>query len=149
MQRRLIPAAILLAYGAVLVRVLVFKNLAFNVGRLRFRISARSDQANLVPFRTIGEYLHGGHGRLIGLVNLIGNVALFVPIGVLAPIVLRGMGWRAALVLALAAGLTVEGLQALLHVGEFDIDDVILNALGVTIGFGAHAFATRRKRRGR
>jgi hypothetical protein len=40
-------------------------------------------------------------------------------------------------VLGVAAGLCIEVMQTVLRVGIFDIDDVILNALGVMIGYWA------------
>ncbi len=49
--------------------------------------------------------------------------------------VFRTMTWRRSLVLAVAVGLTLEGMEGILQVGIVDIDDVILNACGVMIGF--------------
>ena len=145
MRGRWIWGLVLAAYAAVLIRLLVFKDLMFRIGHLRFRIAARGGDHNYVPFRTIWSYLRGDHRRLIGLVNLVGNIALFVPVGLMAPLLIPGLRWRGAMVLALVSGLTIEGLQAMLQVGEFDVDDVILNGLGVVIGFGVHALFARRR----
>ena len=46
------------------------------------------------------------------------------------------MNWKKAVLWAIASGLMIEGSQVLLHVGIFDIDDVILNGVGVLLGFG-------------
>ena len=45
--------------------------------------------------------------------------------------------------LAAAAGLAIEGMQVVLRVGIFDIDDVILNALGVMIGYWTFAILAK------
>ena len=92
--------------------------------------------ANFLPFKTIGPYFLGEKGWIIAGLNLLGNIGLLVPIGILAPFVFMHMTWKRALALAIASGLLIEGMQVLLHVGIFDIDDVILNALGVLLGYG-------------
>lgn len=81
------------------------------------------------------SYLLGEKGWLIGGINLIGNIVLLISVGLLIPLVYRKMTWTTALVLAVASGLAIEGMQVLFHVGIFDIDDVILNGLGVLIGY--------------
>jgi hypothetical protein len=49
------------------------------------------------------------------------------------------MTWKESLALGIVAGLSIEVMQTVLRVGIFDIDDVILNALGVMIGNSAFA----------
>lgn len=147
MRKRWIAAVLLIAWSAILVRVLVFKNLAFSVGHLRFRIATKAGDDNFVPLRTIASYLRGDHGVLIGAVNLVGNVAPFAPIGFLVPLIFRGLAWQEQLALAVGVGLAVEGLEAAFGVGEFDVDDLILNALGVALGYGALVLTSRPPRR--
>ena len=91
--------------------------------------------ANLVPFRTILPYLVGESGWMIGGINLLGNILLLVPIGFLIPFLYRNITWKKSLAIAVAAGFVIEGMQVVLHAGIFDIDDVILNALGVMLGY--------------
>jgi len=98
----------------------------------------REGPANLVPFRTILPHLLGKRGLIIAVFNLAGNIVLLVPIGFIAPFAIRDMTWKKSLALAVAAGLAIEGMQAIFHVGIFDIDDVILNGLGVMMGYWAY-----------
>lgn len=58
--------------------------------------------------------------------------------------VFRTMTWRRSLVLAVAVGLTLEGMEGILQVGIVDIDDVILNACGVIVGFSVFSVRGRR-----
>jgi glycopeptide antibiotics resistance protein len=51
------------------------------------------------------------------------------------PFIYSTINWKRIFVLAVLAGLLIETIQALFHIGIFDIDDVILNGLGVIIGF--------------
>ena len=83
---------------------------------------------NLVPFRTFAPDIHS-------LYILAGNVLMFVPFGFFAALLWRGWGWRRALLAGLAVTLAVECCQ--LFVGRtFDIDDLLLNALGFLGGRG-------------
>ena len=143
---RLIAAVTLIVYGAVVFRVLVFKVSMLRIGHLRFRFVGESGGANLVPFRTIGSYLRGEPLSLMPMLNVAGNIVLFVPIGFLLPLVLRAVRWPSVLAMAVALGLAIEGTQAALRVGIFDIDDVILNALGVMIGYWLFAAFAKRGR---
>ena len=83
---------------------------------------------NLVPFKTFAPDIHS-------LYILAGNVLMFVPFGFFAALLWRGWNWRRALGAGFAITLFVEGCQ--LFVGRtFDIDDLLLNTLGVLCGCG-------------
>ena len=146
---QLIPACILLAYSAILIKVMVFKDVpTIRIGSLMLNFGGTDagHPANFVPFKTILPYLLGEKGLIIAGINLVGNIALLVPIGFFAPFVYRNMTWRKSLALAVAAGLVIEGMQVVFRVGIFDIDDVILNGLGVMIGYWAFTILAKRVR---
>lgn len=136
----------LIAYCAILIKVMVFKDLPIiRIGHLMFRFGGtQAGEANFVPFKTIWPYLRGDKGWLIAGLNLLGNIALLVPVGFLVPFVYRNMTWKKSLALAFAAGLAIEGMQELLRVGIFDIDDVILNGLGVVVGYWVFTMLAKR-----
>ena len=118
---------------------MVFKDMpTIRIGRLMLNFGGTdaSGQANFVPFKTILPYLLGYNGWIIAGINLVGNIVPLVPIGFLVPFVYRNMTWKKSLVLAAATGLAIEGMQVVFRVGIFDIDDLILNGLGVMIGYG-------------
>ncbi|UQZ36380.1 VanZ family protein [Paenibacillus sp. PK3_47] len=95
-------------------------------------------QYNLEPLRTVKLYfdLDNGVPFTGRLVNLLGNVAVFVPFGILLPLVNARLNS-----IILLTGYTVlyililETMQMLLRVGSFDIDDLLLNMLGVWTGY--------------
>ncbi len=62
-----------------------------------------------------------------------GNIAWFIPIGLLLPAAICIKPWQAILC---GAGLSIliEGSQYLFSVGVTDIDDLLLNTLGTAIG---------------
>jgi glycopeptide antibiotics resistance protein len=90
---------------------------------------------HLVPFGTIRAQLASGL-RHPDARELIGNVALFVPLGFLLPATARTCR-RLWVTLVVAAGLSVliETVQALLPSHATDVDDVILNTAGAALGF--------------
>ena len=148
MQKRLISAFILIAYSAILIKLLVFKTIQLKTKLLMFKFNSGTGQANFLPFKTILPYLRGEHGWSFAIINLVGNIALFVPIGFLVPFVFyRKMTWQKSLALAVAVGLAIEGMEVVFRVGIFDIDDVILNALGVMIGYWVFTISAQEKRK--
>ena len=84
------------------------------------------------------------------LLNLIGNTAMFIPSGFILPILYKRLNsfWK---VLAAGAGISlcIELLQLPFHVRATDVDDLILNTVGVAIGYGIYALvrAIRRKKK--
>jgi glycopeptide antibiotics resistance protein len=107
-----------------------------------------SNRCNIVPFRTIFYFILHSDSFRQSILNLGGNVWLFMPLGFLLPIVTwddwRGkkqfwggkltQGWYVTLV-SFSFSLLIETGQLLMEVGSFDVDDLILNTLGGWIGF--------------
>ncbi len=91
---------------------------------------------NLVPLR----FLFDVDGYTVGtwLVNVCGNIALFVPMGVFLPILwpkARTWSWGQFLLRAVLLVAAIELAQLLLMCGQGDIDDIILNVSGMCLGF--------------
>jgi glycopeptide antibiotics resistance protein len=78
------------------------------------------------------------------MVNLLGNILPFMPIGLLAPLVFRSVSWQKALLLGVVIGVSFEVMEVVFRVGIFDVDDVMLNAFGVMLGYGASVMLNRR-----
>ena len=72
--------------------------------------------------------------------NVIGNVAMFIPTGIVLPIVYRRLNslWKAAAAGAFIS-LCTEILQLPFPSRASDVDDLILNTLGVIVGYGIFA----------
>ncbi len=145
-RTRWLAACALTAYGALLVRFVVFKDIpVIRIGHMRFRFAGtHTGPGNFVPLKSIVPILTGQGNQLIAMVNLFGNIIPFMPIGLLAPLVVRSISWQKALVLGVATGLTFEVMEVVFRVGIFDVDDIILNALGVMAGYGVFVLFKRR-----
>ena len=111
---------------------------------------------NLQPFRTISNYwdvltrrdyylekwgfasIYAYQARH-AVINLVGNVVMFVPLGFFLPKVSARQRklWRTMLTTALLM-ILVEMVQLFSLRGSCDVDDVILNVLGAVIGYGIY-----------
>lgn len=96
------------------------------------------DQINLMPFHTIVEFtmalIDGWDNHAI--INLAGNIVMFIPLGFLLPyITKRALAFKQCMIISLACILGAEIIQIFTLLGSFDIDDLILNMIGVSIGF--------------
>jgi glycopeptide antibiotics resistance protein len=145
-RTRWIAACALIAYSAILIQFIVFKAIpTIHIAHMMFRFSGiRTGPANFIPFKTIGPLFSRHTNHLIAMVNLLGNILPFMPVGFLAPLICRGMTWRTALALAIAVGLSMEVMEVVFRVGIFDVDDILLNALGVMLGYCIFAMFNRR-----
>ena len=89
---------------------------------------------NLVPFSTISYFLSGKVNWLISFYNLAANIGLFIPYGIY--LMMRNQGAKLKLIIfPVTAIALIEILQFLTHRGSMDVDDLILNFLGVVIGY--------------
>lgn len=86
-----------------------------------------------VNLRLFGSYWGTAWSALI----VLANVVMFLPFGFFAALLWRGWRWRRAAALGLAVSGFVECWQ--LTVGRaFDVDDLLLNTLGVLAGYGLY-----------
>lgn len=146
LKTKFLALIFLIAYIALLIKVLVLKELPMlTIGQVMLDFGGTHEgPGNFVPFKTILPYLMGEKGLIIGGTNIVGNIALLIPTGFLLPFILQHFNWKKCRLFALAAGLSLEAMQVLLHVGIFDIDDVILNGLGVMIGYWSFIHLSRK-----
>ena len=83
------------------------------------------------------------------LLNLIGNTAMFIPLGIVWPAVFKKLNTHGKVILAgFGVSLTIEVLQLPFFGRSTDIDDLILNTLGFLIGYGIYLLV-RKLRKGR
>ena len=93
---------------------------------------------NLVLFREIRRFwvYRDVLGTAAVLLNLVGNVAAFIPYGFALPLLFDRMKNGFLTVAAcFATSLAAETIQLVSKVGSFDVDDLLLNTLGGLSGF--------------
>ena len=131
---------------AVLIRFVFYPFFTVNGQVQPLIISTSSNQplrVNLIPLVNMLDY----DIKREAAINIIGNISMFIPTGIIMPILYRRLDcfWK---VLLAGAGLSfmIEMIQLLLPGSVTDIDDLILNTLGVAIGCGIYAAVKRLKR---
>ena len=97
---------------------------------------------NLIPFLTIGNYwkvvtrLEFTPLFFHSVINLGGNIFLFIPLGYFMPRLWPFLrNFFAFLLTCTAAIVLVELLQLVTLLGSLDIDDLILNLFGMVTGY--------------
>ena len=100
-------------------------------------------RVNLVPLVNLFDY----DSKRDLLLNVIGNVAMFIPSGIILPIIYKRLDTFVKVLLAGGGiSLCIEIIQLPFSVRATDIDDLILNTVGVIMGYGIYAL-TRYVRR--
>lgn len=152
-QRSPLLAVLFLCYGALMVYLLFIRGRAVTDGLPYWEQIQKN--CNFTPWHTVGNYwdvltrpeyyiqkweaasIYRYHARF-ALVNILGNVAMFVPFGAFLPAMWPRLqrAWK-----AIPAGLLtivlVEICQLFTLRGRCDVDDVLLNMVGIILGYGA------------
>lgn len=103
--------------------------------------TAIDDNWNFVPFKTLKLYwklIFSGNRYYVihSVVNLVGNVVMFIPLGIFLPLIWPKLrAFLLLLLFSLFLIIMIEVLQYFTGLGSCDIDDLLLNLPGVVIGF--------------
>ncbi len=141
-------ALLLLVYAciAVVTRITCFP--AFRVdGKIQpllLDTAQLTPRLNFVPFAYLFDY----ENIFLALINLVGNIAMFIPLGIVWPIAFKKLDSYAKVIFA-GIGFTVliEIFQLPFFERVTDIDDLILNSAGFILGYGIYLLATKKRRR--
>lgn len=99
---------------------------------------------NFIPFKTISAAFKNGI-TATAITQIIGNIAMSVPFGVIVLILFRIPQLWKKLLIALSFTASIELMQMFIGISignmyrNIDIDDIILNLVGVFIGYGIYA----------
>lgn len=123
---------------SLLIFTLIYSTTLFYLLFFAFFRTNTNTTVNWVPFKNIIELtrytLATGHGILHWLINIPGNILVFVPIAVpLKYFNIQIKSWI-HLVLLFLLPVFLEFLQYIFQSGSADIDDVILNVTGIFLG---------------
>ncbi|AYG00246.1 VanZ family protein [Lactococcus allomyrinae] len=116
-------------YSLILIWIILFK-LSFHP--INFLVNVNTRSLNLVPFA-----LSGGRREVLL------NVFIFVPFGVLLNMVGRKIPFLLKFLIICAVSFLFESLQYLLSIGASDVTDLITNSLGGLIGLSLYSIAMK------
>jgi len=131
-------AAVLLAAYAAWMLWLLFGQRTLPDGAYWENVASN---CSLVPFRTIREFLQyfcdpTAGSVQIAVVQLFGNVIMFVPLGFLPPLLREGLRTCGKLLLfSVIVIVMIELVQLVTLLGSCDIDDLLLNTVGAALGY--------------
>ena len=150
-QKNPAVALLFLVYAALMIYLLFVRNRA-QVQELPYWEQVWNNY-NFFPLRTIGNYWDvltrpeyyvqkwGAyavyrHHALSALVNLLGNLAMFVPLGAFLPAIWQKFrkAWK-TLPLCVLIIAVIEAIQLFTLRGRCDVDDLILNMAGIVLGY--------------
>ena len=140
-------AALLLMYCnlAVIIRFVFFPKALVN-GHIQPLVF---DPATVFPFRVnllplVHLFDYSNKRDIVW--NVVGNIAMFIPSGIVLPVVYKNLDSFGKVAAAGAfLSLCIEILQLPFASRASDVDDLILNTLGVAIGYGIYASVKRLK----
>lgn len=99
---------------------------------------------NLVPFVNLFDY----ESLRDALINFIGNAAMFIPVGIIWPIVFKELDThKKAIAAGIGFSLVIEILQLPIYDRVSDIDDLILNSIGFLAGYGIYLLVKKLRRK--
>ena len=105
-----------------------------------FREVSAEVEANTYPF---WSYIEGFSSRRYILVQILLNILMFIPIGLLGSDALKTNRFLKVTLFGLVLSLTIELLQLVFRRGLFEFDDIFHNTLGCIIGFYIYKIAER------
>ncbi len=138
----------IILYGVVIIYFTLFSD---RLGR----VDIGTYQYNLVPFNEIRRFItyRQNLSPWAFILNICGNLLVFVPLGFLIPIWYpRNIHWYHVVIYCLSFSLCIELMQLYTRVGVFDVDDLIMNTTGGFIGWILYHITHslfRKRRRGR
>ncbi|UZR95491.1 VanZ family protein [Chondrinema litorale] len=102
-----------------------------------------NSQIKLIPFEQTYHYINGifkkkydNHYKEQFITQVFGNVVLFIPWGLLLPLTIKKLSAKFWVIFSgFFLSFLFEFIQFTFKLGIFDIDDIILNTLGVWIGW--------------
>lgn len=140
-RSKALPRAVFFVYCLVMLWLLFGQRLhGWNPGEAY--LSRLEGSVNLNPLETIRlfwrvtESSSDGYMVRQAFINLAGNIVMFIPFGFLLPCIWKRMhSFFKSILCAAAVILIVELLQLLSLLGSFDVDDLLLNLIGVSLGW--------------
>ncbi len=97
------------------------------------RISMNLKEANFIPLRHINAYMNMYFKPAMSVMGL--KILWFVPMGYFIPALTKQKRFKQTLIIGVLVVLLFEVMQLILSLGQFDVDDILLNGIGVIIGY--------------
>jgi glycopeptide antibiotics resistance protein len=145
MSRIVVPGLFAL-YMFTLFRIILFKSGSIDMDFLWSRLQKNLEKpeysmhrmlyGNFIPLKTISYTVLSP--SIHEVINLVGNILAFVPYGIFIVLLSKNkmISLSGVFIRSLGISLLLECLQVFFSIGNFDVDDLILNTSGGLLGYG-------------
>ncbi len=134
-RKKVVRGLEILLFAAYLAIMCYFLFFAETMGRT---FTEREYHYNLMPLKEIRRFwvYRQSLGFWSVLLNLVGNVVVFIPFGVFLPrLFQKCRRFFVTTLFCFEFSLCIELIQLIWKVGSFDVDDILLNTLGGILGY--------------
>lgn len=132
-MKKLTYGIILVIYIIMVLNLTIFARQMHKFNFNGFRNVYKYGGLNIIPFKTILDYIINFHKYYLKtiLINIVGNIIIFMPVQYLIMKVFDKLSFKKYLCIDLILLFIIEFLQLITDCGVFDIDDIILNLVGM------------------
>lgn len=132
-----------MAYLVILIRIVLFKQVALY--NLFAAIGSMERTISIIPFKSLFDMINNNISVTRILENVVGNIAIFIPFGLLFPIIQKDKSPKIMLY-GLITSAIIEITQYVFALGSSDIDDLVFNTLGTIIGYVLYKIIRQKSR---
>lgn len=122
--------SIFMCYGIAAVYILVLAKLVL----FKYGLTNEFRGISFIPFSFLIDFVKGNSNLADMLKNALGNVGVFIPLGILVPVLFNKFNLKMSILIGMFTSIWIEIFQYITGLGLTDIDDVILNTTGAAIG---------------
>jgi glycopeptide antibiotics resistance protein len=148
LTNRIVLSVLFVLYLLALFRVILFKYGSIDTDFLWDRLQKNLENpnpaysmhrmlyGNFIPLKTISVTVLTP--SIHGVINLVGNILAFVPYGIFIVLLSKSkmISLIGVFIQSLGLSLLLECLEVFFSIGNFDVDDLILNSFGGLQGYG-------------
>lgn len=126
----------------IYISILIYKVFIKAYGNY-YRVPMKYRDYNLTLFRSIKRFTQAfdHYSFEVCFYNIYGNILAFMPIGFLLPFLYSKLKFLNVLIIGFVMSLGIEVCQYITYLGTFDVDDLLLNTIGVVLGYVFNKFS--------
>ena len=123
---------IFIIYLGLLLYLTIFFNMRRNISMTY--IEYLKSAFNIIPFINLIQAINSG-SLVSFFINTFSVLLLYLPLGIIIPLLLENSKYKKVILVSLLVIIIIEILQLLTTLGIFDINDIIVGFIGVSLGY--------------
>lgn len=135
-MKKILFYLIFILYIIVLIKITIIRD------GISFEVLFQNGKINMIPF--IDLFLTFKKSQTSFIYLFIGNIICFIPIGIFIA-TKKKHSFILAIIVGLSVSISIEFFQYMFGNGISELDDILLNTLGVLIGYTVYIFTINKK----